>query len=321
MMSDRIKEIISDQGFQFSEKSRTISTECPICNKSDKFSILKENGSCICYRGSCDFGRRWFEDWLSLTANISIEEAKRIVKGRSVGSQLGEIKLAFDDEKEAPQDELLAIEWPPYSFLPIHDKESAEGLEYLKKRGIPLTTALEYDIRYSPFVRRVALPIVMNGKCYGWQARAIDKVEDKDRMRNNPGFRKGSSLMFYDNLSKYSSGMLFEGPFDAMKFNRLGGIVCSMGKNISNKQIDLINNSNISMLYLGLDDDAAKESIELARKIEKPIKVLSVPKSCIDRCKELGKKADFGECNPSEILEAFKTARDYSKGFAFVYLK
>jgi hypothetical protein len=320
-MSDRIKEIISDQGFQFSEKSRTISTECPICNRSDKFSILKENGSCICYRGSCDFGRRWFEDWLSLTANIPIEEAKRVVKGRPESSRTGEIKIYFGKAEKPKEEEIPAIEWPPYSFLPITDKESVEGLEYLKKRGIPLTVAIEYDIRYSPFVRRVVLPIVMDGKCYGWQARAIDKVEDKDRMRNNQGFRKDSVLMFHDNLSKYSSGMLFEGPFDAMKFNKLGGIVCSMGKNISNKQVDLINKSKISVLYLGLDADAAKESSELVRKIEKPIRVLSVPESCIERCKELGKKADFGECNPSEILEAFKTAKDYSKGFAFVYLK
>jgi len=319
VISDKIKQIISDEGFLYTEKSRTIITTCPVCNKSDKFSILKENGSCICYRGSCDFGRRWFEDWISLTTNVPLEEARRRLRDRPL-NPAGEIKISLD--KEQKKDEpLQTAEWPPSSFLPIDHEMSIEGLSYLKARGIPLAAAIEYDIVYSPFLRRVGIPVIMKGVCYGWQARAIDKVADKDRMRNNAGFRRDSVIMFHDNLYKYDEGMIFEGPFDALKFNRLGGVICTMGKNISGKQIDLINKSPIKTLYLGLDQDAAAESIELAHKIDKKIKVLSVPESCINRCKSMGKKADFGECTPEEVLEAYKTARSYDQGFAFVYLK
>ena len=115
--------------------------------------------------------------------------------------------------------------------------------------------------------------------------------------------------------------MLFEGPFDAMKFHSFGGILCSMGKNISDIQINLINESQVEEVYLGLDPDAVEELIDLTKRIEKKLKILTIPESCVIRCEKQGKKADFGECNFIEIKEAFDTAKDLSDGHVFMHLK
>ena len=292
-LEDTIKEIIEEQGLYYKERPRSLYTTCPLCGRSDKLSILKENGATICYRGSCDFGKGWFHDWLAFTANIPVSEARRKIYNEKTFK--GEISLNID--KKEKENELVALtNWPQKGFLGIDDPNAADGLAYLSGRGVSVVVAKYHDIRYSPWTRRVILPIKIGGQVYGWQGRAIDRVEDADRMRNNLGFRRDLMLMFQDELEKYNTALLFEGPFDALKFHSLGGIVCSMGKNISAKQIEIINNSKVDYVYLGLDQDAAEELRSLTRKIEKRMKVLSLPDSCIERCKAQGKKADFGEC-------------------------
>ena len=319
-LSDKIIDIISDQGLNYTEKSRTIYTTCPECGRSDKLSILKENGATICYHGGCDFGKAWFQDWLALTAGISIQEAKKQIYGTT--EKFTE-KLEFDlgNKKKNLKEDLQSLEWPVPGFIAIDDPQAVEGSSYLENRGITTELAKHCGIMYSPWFRRVVLPINMNNECYGWQARAIDKVNDSERMRNNTGFRRESLLMFYDTLADNEIAMLFEGPFDALKFYSFGGIVCSMGKHISDKQVALINESGVKEVYLGLDPDATVELRELTRRIEKKIKILTIPESCNIRCKKLGKKPDFGECTFMEAKEAFDNAKDFSNGHVFMNLK
>jgi len=318
-LEDIIKELIEEQGLYFKEMSRSIYTTCPSCGKSDKLSILKENGATICYRGSCDFGKGWFQDWLSQTAGISIQEAKKKIYNTE-DSFTDQIHLNLGGKKQT-HETYTAIEWPQRGFLEISDPEALEGLAYLKRRGISAGVAKYYDIRYSPWFRRVILPIKINGIVCGWQARAIDKVDDADRMRNNKGFRRDLLLMFQDELKHHRSALLFEGPFDALKFHSLGGIICSMGKHVSDKQLEVINNSDVESVYLGLDRDASEELRALTSRIEKKIKILSIPDSCINRCESEGKKADFGECTVEEARESFYNAKDLSQGHIFINLK
>lgn len=266
-LEERIKEILEEYDFDYTEKLKTIYTTCPSCDRSDKFSILKENGSCICYHGSCDFGRQWFEDWLVKVAGISRKEAKEKIIGPKKRNY-NTLDLRFD-EPVKQVDTLEAIDYPEPGFLKLNDPLAKEGLSYILNRGISEDLAMHYGIHYSPWFRRVILPIFMFGKCYGWQGRAIDKVDDKERMRNNIGFRKDSVVMFHDNMYNNKSCMIFEGPFDALKFHSFGGIICTMGKIISNKQVELINKSPADTVYLGLDADAATESRQLTKRIEK----------------------------------------------------
>jgi len=316
-LEDTIKEIIEEEGLTYHDKGKNLYTTCPSCGKDDKLSIIKQNGATICYRGSCDFGKAWFQDWLSLTAGISIKEAKKRIYGDFTKYKE---KLELSIGKEKQEEVVEPIEWPSIGFLKINEQDAVEGLIYLNKRGVSQSTAIKYDIRYSPWTRRVILPISSEGKVYGWQGRAIDNVDKQDRMRNNTNFRKDQMFMFNDSLFESSHLLLFEGPFDALKFSEYGGIICSMGKDVSKKQIDLINQSNAEVVYLGLDEDAAETSTRLTKIIEKRIKILTIPESCKERCESVNKKADFGECSPEEIRQAFENAKDLADGHIFINL-
>ena len=215
----------------------------------------------------------------------------------------------------------LMCQWPAQDFVPVCHRtcDVVDAIVYLDRRGITLDVAEHYQIHYSPSTRRVILPILMDGICYGWQGRAIDKVEDCDRIRNNTGFSRGALLMFADELKKRSYAIIAEGPFDAMKFYRVGGAIATMGKVITQNQLQILKKYDIRHAYLALDDDAIPEMRELAEKLGMEAYRVMVPQSCITRCQEGNRKADFGECTFEECIEAIKHAVKLDEKYMMTY--
>lgn len=323
-LSEKIKNLIAEQGIAFKEKDRTIYTTCPVCNRNDKFSILKQNGACVCYRASCDFGKRWFTDWLVLTANISYKEARRLLfdfnldKANSSSSTI-EISLS---EPEVKKPEIKSISFPERHMVPLNDEKAADGRAYLESRGVPLSVATQYNIHYSPFFRRVYFPIQIDDKVFGYQGRHIDKVPDSQKVRNNEGFSRDSLVMFMNNVKNKNFVIISEGPIDAIKFHNIGANICTMGKVITEKQQKIIFNNSIEKVYLALDEDAANETKELIWSYgNKEIYLVSVPDNVKKRCQELGKKADFGECTFEECALAFQNAKKVDGSELLIYLK
>ena len=316
-----VKRILEEEGIDFRERPKTIqSVPCPQCGKSDKFSILKENGSCICYRGSCRFGRQWFDVWLSETANISLKAARVRIYGKKEDEPQSTPLLldSAPQEEKKLEDYLLPLPWPEPGFLSLRDPESVDGLNYLLNRGISLEISEAYQIKYSPYTRRVIFPVIMDGICYGWQARAIDK-DNPQRMLNNTGFKRERLVMFADNIKNLKRVIVAEGPVDALKFIKVGGFVCTMGKGFSDHQVELLSSTLPpgSIWLLAMDDDAIDEMHKLARMVAPdPVYRLYVPESCMERCKKVGKKPDFGECTPDECVESLKNAQVFYSRFS-----
>lgn len=304
-----IKTILDRLRVDYEEKTKTLHMECPHCNKSDKFSMLQANGYTVCYRGSCDYGKRNFTYYVSKTAKISIQDAKDLIYGQDLllSTNGDTIDINFmDDDK--PLRELKEVPYPA-TFDHISGLFPSDGRTYLENRGIPLELIHYYEIKWNNFQRRVVFPIFMNHKCFGYQGRAIDNVEKGFRMRNNEGFNRESLIMFYDQIEKGGHVIINEGPIDAIKFHFCKGNIATLGKVVTDKQIELILSKEPSAIYLGLDDDAYEETLLLKKKL-RGIKVyeLVVPQTAITRCQALGKKADFGECTFEEANFAFKNA-------------
>lgn len=323
-LSERIIKILEEEGIGYRSNERTIYTKCPECGRDDKFSVLKDNGASICYRGSCSFGKKWFTDWIVATTGCTYKQAKDRLSNKTTHEENENLlsTLNFDafsvDEavKKTEQETLKPIEWPMF----FTEEPSGEGLQYLKARGIG-DIANKYHVRYSKEYRRVYFPIMMDGKCYGWQARAIDKVPDSERMRNNTGFRRESLVMFLDNVKQGGHVIICEGPVDALKFDKVGGAVATMGKVVTNKQLDLILSKNPQKVYLALDDDAANEMNSLIKKINLPLFKINIPFTAKERCAKINKKADFGECTFEECENAFLTAEKLDELSFFIYME
>ncbi len=319
-MNYKIKPLLDRFRVDYEEKTKTLHMECPACGHAEKFSMLQANGYTVCYRGSCSWGKKNFAYYISQVGKIPLSAAKELIYGGDVllaGS--GRIELNFmDDEK--PLEALKEIPYPN-GFDHISSLFPSDGREYLENRGIPIELIHHYDIKWNALQRRVVLPIFMNHKCYGYQGRAIDQVDKKMRMLNNEGFRRESLVMFYDQIAQGGHIIICEGPFDAMKFHGCGGNIATLGKVVTDKQIELLMAKKPSAIYLGLDDDAQAEMDALRKKLRgTPVYQLSVPDITIKRCQSLEKKADFGECTFAEANEAFKNAVLYRHDQIYIKL-
>jgi hypothetical protein len=321
-MREKIIEFLQEYGFTFKERVRTlIHIPCPDCGRDDKFSILKDNGSTICYRGSCSYGKRWFDEFMVKVAGLSPVEAKH----RLYGNRLYE---AFEDKK--PEKEINVsfediviptIPWPEPHMMPVNSEFAVEAHKYLEGRGVSKEMAAKYGMMFSAEKRRVYFPVTMNGKVVGYQGRAIDNVDAAFKVRNNNGFRRERLVMFLDSVKPGSHAIITEGPFDALKFDLAGGAVCTMGKEVTDFQVKAIADKQPSRVYLALDDDAAKEMNALVNKFQCPVYKIEIPKSCKTRCHVFGKKADFGECTLEEAKQAFLDAYEVDTTSIILHLE
>lgn len=328
LSEDVIRNVISTYGEIVGENRRSLFTNCPRCNRSDKFAVLKVNGACVCYRSSCDFGRQWLDKWLSIVANISISSAREIIYGRRQSHVNEQIEVNFKDDlfDDNTKDSLSLdpIQWPDLGLFPIDHTMSSDAALYLQNRGVDIEIAKKHGFMYNIITRRVIMPTIIEGTCYGWQGRAIDKVESKDRMRNNIGFRRDSLVMFYDTIVSAPYFVIAEGPFDAIKFHLAKHFVATLGKFVSDKQFELLAKTSATKIFLGLDEDAAQETAELAKDfiaLGKKVYIMSVPESAKTRCEKMNKKADFGECTPEECLIAMQQAKQYNNMQMHVHLR
>ena len=323
-LGSKIKSLIAEQGLDYKEKSKTIYTTCPMCGHNDKFSILKVNGSCICYRGSCEFGKRWFTEWLMLTAGIDYKAAKALMSDYEAQRYIepdGSLKVILDDQGPRRTVELTPIAFPEADMMRIDSEYAGDARDYLASRGIPLDIAVLYGVMFSPIRRRVIFPVVMGGQVYGYQGRHIDKVDDSVKMRNNDGFAREALVMFADRMQQLDFVIISEGPVDAIKFHYVGSNICTMGKVVTDKQLDLICAGKQS-IYLALDDDADAEIRELSQILsDYKVYLIKVPESCRQRCREKGKKADFGECTFEECEAAFHSAIRLDDSYVVINLR
>lgn len=311
-----IRSFLSSYGEIVGENRRSLIALCPVCGRSDKFYMLRSNGFSVCYHGSCSYGKKNFVGWLSLAANISIEEAKNLVYGDRQKSLAEPAPTYIRDPDFIEQDvlDIDPITYPEASFFSLDSPLAEEAVYYLNNRGISKDIGIKMGFTYNMTTRRLIMPIYIDGKCYGWQGRAIDKVEPSMRMRNNYGFRRDSLVMFHQTIIAAQAYVIAEGPFDALKFNKAGSFVATLGKVVTDKQFKLLLESPARRVYIGLDEDAFSEAQDLAKRYSMEgvdAFMLEVPESAKKRCEMQEKKADFGECTEEECLDAIRNASQY----------
>jgi hypothetical protein len=319
MIEKRIEEFLRKHKIEPNNQTgRSYMFDCPACGGKQKLYIEKKTGESVCMKQEtekCPSPRSSAAYALGLVSGIPFKDVKAEIYHLEENlSEKDEIRVGWELEKvQSENDKPLEPCGLPLDMAIMTNPRAAEGLAYLYKRGIPLQIALKYSIVYSPAMRRVIFPVIMDGKMYGWQGRAIDPVHKDERMFNLPGRWKASTLMFYENLKGKDWAILAEGPISALKFAEVGGFVASMGKTISNKQLDLIKAAGIKKLFLALDRDAADKLVAIEKYLNKDgndvqCYIIPVPEH----------RDDFGDATFSENLEAFMNAKDFNRDGIYV---
>ena len=168
--------------------------------------------------------------------------------------------------------------WVP-GFNWCRDGMDSDIAEYLAGRGLDMDTLVKFNIGWGPVetpktgrklnggVPWVVIPIVMNGKLRGVQARCPDKFVTEDGLRYwiHPGMRKRTVLYNLDSARGLGMAVLCEGVFDVLKVGSPG--VCMFGHTPSVAQKRLVTTSGDCLVWLP-DTDAHEDFDTVAEAVE-----------------------------------------------------
>jgi hypothetical protein len=188
---------------------------------------------------------------------------------------------------------------------------SKQVRRYLHSRGVTNRQITAHGWGYcfgGIYDKRAILTIYENGSLKFWVARSIDKkASRKELSPSNENWQIGKSEVIF-NLdgasSLFDSIAITEGIFDATTFGDLG---CAMlGKIVSEHQLSLIIEYKDQLsrgIYIALDEDAKRQSYELADSL---FRLLTVP---VYICNIFGDPNDMGK---ERCLESLELAEEYS---------
>ncbi len=309
---DALRDIIESGGVKYRQSAGSYKFTCPRCGKADKLWIRKHDGVFRCwlcaessnFKGRCEFA-------LAEIYGESPTEYTKLIRGNYAPLQQ-HLELEFVDHwgefgTEFSELEIADLEWPPVSAA-WNEPGFAPGAIYLASRGIVLSTIKKYDIRYDCRDNRVQFPFKVGGALVGWQGRYCGPTKTADGkriMKALTTIQDGIAtkyLMFGDNLETAAHAVLAEGPVDALKAELCGGNVASLGKGVSEGQIQEIA-SRVGKLYIALDGDAATDIMRLSamsRDYKLVPFLMRVPSH----------REDLGDCTYAEVFEAFGKATE-----------
>ena len=304
-----IQNILDEASVRYKTNARSFIVDCPRCGKTDKIYIDKDDGHYICWVCAEIDGFKGGNPVraLSTLTGLREDEIRSSLYGlEAANRRLVGIDVDLEDvfpSFKATQPEPLELS---VDMIPIGAAAAVDGQQYLLGRGVPIQIATAYGIRYWPRFRRIIFPLMVNGTCYGYQARMIDPQQDGDvKILSSRNLPRKQIVMFADRLVGQTHAVVTEGPFDALKAHLLHGNVATLGKHITTQQLEFIKSYGISKIYFALDTDALGGIAKLAYDCGVEAYLLRVPPG----------REDLGDSLPGEVLEQMKNAEPIRSGF------
>lgn len=328
-MELEVKAILQEYGIAFKTNSKSFIMTCPRCRKLDKLYIRRNDGRFVCWvcKESDSFqGKPEFA--LAELTTLPLKEIQdRLYGKRDRGASLFldldmSAFMDSDDEYIDLGPVLRTYAWP-LDMVTLDDPAAAKGCKYLEGRGIPVSIAKEYGIRYHPPTTRVIFPVESQGSLYGWQGRLVEgdkpyynveagKIVRPLKALTFKDLKRDRVLMFPDRLNGLKHAVLTEGPMDALKAHLCGGNVAAMGKAVSKDQLGLLRNAGVEKLYIGLDPDAYLEINRIRRFMSDVV--------CYDFRPPAPYK-DLGEMPMEAVKQLFDNAPVLNPMAIVIYLK
>lgn len=327
----KLVKYIKDLGLNYKETSISFIFNCPCCGGKQKLYLRKEDGRFICFRCKEENGMSGKAEYaLVELTDLPIKEIKSVLYGDGLVKSANYLDLQLTDFwTESEEEPLTDIEVPPkemqwpYWAIDIRSKGAKLGADYLNSRGVSADLAGLYNVRYSALNRAVMFPVLSNNKLYGWQYRKIDKTRyiannriiETNKAWSSKDLPKNKMLMFADRLIDSQHAVITEGPMDAIKADKFGGNVASMGKEIGIAQVATILRHGIKKVYCGLDPDAFAEIDPLMKKLGNDVNVFRVNIPIRKGVK------DLGDLSFDEAYQVINSAEPIVGGKLYIWMK
>lgn len=184
------------------------------------------------------------------TTNRSYFESIRFIKSKEVATDLVQDiskKLVVKEEFVKFDDQLI-------EKLNTQALESLRAMSYFAGRKITPDSVKKFKLGYSEKQDMVTVPVhTPTGISVGFVGRSVEGKEFK----NTPGLPKGKTLFNIHRVKMSDSVYVVESSFDAIRLDQCGlPAVATLGANVSNLQIELLN-KYFNEIYVIADNDEA----------------------------------------------------------------
>jgi DNA primase len=248
--ADQIKRVLTGAGVDVeSEVDSDYIIFCPFHNnnRTPAGEVHKSNGLFFCF--SC----QKVADLVELVMHTSGRkyfEAIRFIKSKETSTNLEQDinKALFNQPEFTPYDELI--------LKRLHNNllGSDRAKEYFKYRKLEQFSWSKFSLGYSEKQDMVTVPVHSpDGIPVGFVGRSIEGKEFK----NTPGLPKAKVLFNLHRVKASSKVYVVESSFDVIRLDQVGfPAVASLGANVSNLQIELLQKYFNDIIIIADNDEA-----------------------------------------------------------------
>jgi DNA primase len=165
--------------------------------------------------------------------------------------------------------------------------ESDRAIAYFKKRLITKDSVIKFHLGYSEKQDMVTVPVhAPDGMCVGFVGRSIEGKEFK----NTPRLPKSKTLFNLNRVKTANYVYVVESSFDAIRLDQVGiPAVATLGANVSNRQIELLQKYFNSIFVIADNDEAGGNMKDrIVERLGSSVSVIQLDK----KYKDIGDMSD-----------------------------
>lgn len=274
---EQVKRVITGSGIDVaSEVDSDYIIFCPYHNNhhTPAGEVDKTTGTFFCF--SC----HKISDLVEFVMHVSGRtyfESVRFIKDK---------EQEIDLQKQINQQLFVKPEFVPYDELIIkrlnnQAEESPRAMRYYASRFITEHSVSKFGLGYSEKQDMVTIPVHSpDGMPVGFVGRSIEGKEFK----NTPGLPKGKTLFNLNRVKTAGKVYVVESSFDAIRLDQVGfPAVATLGANVSNAQIDLLQKYFNDILIIADNDEAGGNMKDrLVEKLGSRVSVIKLDKQYKD---------------------------------------
>jgi DNA primase len=280
---DQIKRVIIGCGITIENEVETdFIMYCPFHpnNRTPAGEVDKRSGMFFCF--SCHKIAD-FVEFVTHTSGRTYFEAVRFIKSKESESDISqEITKSLIKEPEFVMFDELIIK-----RLSVQALESPRAMRYYVGRNISEESIKKFSLGFSEKQDMLTIPVhAPDGMPVGFVGRS---VEGKD-FKNTPGLPKSKVLFNLHRVKTADRVYVVESSFDAIRLDQCGlPAVATLGSNVSNIQIDLLQKYFNNIIVIADNDEAGENmKTKLVKKLGSRITVVSLD----NKYKDIGDLSD-----------------------------
>lgn len=243
-------------------------------NRTPAGEVDKEKGTFFCF--ACHHVCGLIELVMHETGRTYFEAIRFIKSKEAEGSLTQEISEKLEEKPDyIPFDEILV------KRLAATALESPRAKTYYNGRRITESSIKKFSLGYSEKQDMVTIPVHSpDGILLGFVGRSVEGKTFK----NTPGLPKSKTMFNLFRTKSSKSVYVVESSFDAIRLDQCGfSAVATLGSNVSNFQVDLLNKYFNDIIVIADNDEAGSNmTTRLKEKLSAKVSVIQLNKEYKD---------------------------------------